>query len=274
MGEAAASLSGGILSHLEKLEASAHKVALKKRELRQHEENVNRMKVRIQELRCRRDELRTKLKVCHSRVVGIKDKTKSDSLTSQATETSQQALLEWKIENAKGLLKVFRLTGLSGKLTKQGVCLYISTAFEGNYLDSYYLDLHMQQPIRIQRHSVPAFIPLEQIAHKHLQTDTKRFLSVLSNHLNAYAGRKFQADQLQERFAAFLEGRLQGNSLYNLLEFNYGVSGEGKTFPFTAKLTYGDPMSALPTEVTVTCKEFPSDTRYKTASKVQMTARP
>nr|XP_034966735.1 centromere protein O isoform X2 [Zootoca vivipara] len=212
------------------------------------------MKARIKELRRQRDLLRAKLEVCRSQIVGVKDKTKSGSLTSKATEI-QQVLLEWKTESAKELLHIFHLTGLSGKLTKQGVCLCISTAFEGTYLDSYYLDLRIHQPVRILRHSVPPFIPLEHIARKHLQKDIKRFLSVLSNHLNAYAGRKFQADQLQERFAAFLEGHLQGNSLYNLLKFNYGVAGEGRTFPFTAKLTYGDPVSAFPTEVTVTCKE-------------------
>ncbi|CAI5771498.1 centromere protein O [Podarcis lilfordi] len=242
---------GGIFSHLETLEASARK---KQREKREHEENVDRMKARIKELRRQRDLLRAKLEVCRSQIVGVKDKTKSGPLTSKATEI-QQVLLEWKTESAKELLHVFRLAGLSGKLTKQGVCLCISTAFEGTYLDSYYLDLHIHQPVRILRHSVPPFIPLEHIARKHLQTDIKRFLSVLSNHLNAYAGRKFQADQLQERFAAFLEGHLQGNSLYNLLKFNYGVAGEDQTFPFTAKLTYGDPMSAFPTEVTVACKE-------------------
>lgn len=96
------------------------------------------------------------------------------------------------------ILNAFFL-GLSGKLTKQGVSFCISTAFEGTYLDSYYVDILIQQPLRIQHHSIPVFIPLEQIAHEHLQKDIKCFLSVLSDHLNAYARRKFQVDQLQVR---------------------------------------------------------------------------
>lgn len=87
--------------------------------------------------------------------------------------------------------------GISGKLTKRGVCFSISTAYEGTYLDSYYLDLLTKPAVRIHRHSVPIFIPLEQISKRYLQTDIRRFLSVLSDHLNAYAGRKYQADQLQ-----------------------------------------------------------------------------
>lgn len=254
-GAAAASREEDVLSHLETLEARAHQVALKRGEARKQEEDVAWMKLRIQKLRRQRDELRTKLSVCHSKLARSGEAEKSNPEISRATRAGQQALLEWKTENAKALLQVFRLTGLSGKLTKRGACLCISTAFEGTYLDAYYLDLLIQQPIQIQRHSVPSFIPLEEIAREHLQTDIRRFLSVLSEHLNAYAGRKFQADQLQENFSAFLEGSLRGNSLYNLVAFNYGVTGEGRTFPFMAKLTYGDPVSLLPTEATVVCKD-------------------
>ncbi|XP_026571734.1 centromere protein O [Pseudonaja textilis] len=250
------SFSNGTLSHLETLEASAHNVALKQEKIREHEEKILKMKMKIQELRNQRDELKTKLNVCQSQSTPGKDAMKNSLPVSKATAKSQQAILERKIENAKGLLELFRLTGLSGKLTEQGVSFCISTAFEGTYLDSYYLDILIQQPLRIQHHSIPVFIPLEQIAHEHLQKDIKCFLSVLSDHLNAYARRKFQVDQLQERFAVFLEGCVKGNSLYNQLEFNYRVTEDG-SFPFIAKIIYGNPMNALPTKVTVVCKDAP-----------------
>ncbi|XP_044306220.1 centromere protein O isoform X2 [Varanus komodoensis] len=254
MGEFTVSVRHGVLSHLEKLEASAHTAALEQGERRQHAEKVARMEARIQELKRQRDQLRAKLNACRSRFNRHKDSAESNSQAAAPTELSQQALLEWKMGNVKGLLQLFRLTGFSGRLTQHRACLCITTAFQGTYLDSYHLDLLMQEPVQIQHHSVPAFIPLEQIAAKYLQTDLKRFLSELSDHLNAYAGRKFQAEQLKEHFAAFLKGPLRGNSLHNLLEFSYGVS-EAAPFPFTVKLIYGDPVSTLPTEATVTCEE-------------------
>lgn len=73
----------------------------------------------------------------------------------------------------------------------------ISTAFEGNLLDSYFVDLVIEKPLRIHHHSVPVVIPLEKIAAAHLQTDVQRFLFRLWEYLNAYAGRKYQADQLE-----------------------------------------------------------------------------
>uniref|UniRef100_A0A674J7Y9 Centromere protein O n=1 Tax=Terrapene triunguis TaxID=2587831 RepID=A0A674J7Y9_9SAUR len=231
-----------------KLEAHARKLALKQEETQRQQENLVRLRARIQELRLQRDELQAKVNL---QQVGVRI---SNVEPVQAAETGGQALLKWKVENVKAMLQAFRLTGISGKLTKQGVCFCISTAYEGTYLDSYYLDLLIQQPVQIRHHSVPIFIPLEQIAKKYLQSDIRCFLTMLSDHLNAYAGRKYQADQLQDHYSAFLEGTLQRNSLYNLLFFNYDVETESKTFPFRAKLVYGDLTRSLPTEATITCQ--------------------
>lgn len=87
--------------------------------------------------------------------------------------------------------------GISGKLTRRGVCFCLSTAYEGTYLGSYHLDLLVKPQVQIHRHSVPIFIPLEHIAKQYLQTDIRRFLVVLSDHLNAYTARRYQAEQLQ-----------------------------------------------------------------------------
>ena len=98
---------------------------------------------------------------------------------------------------ASGPLRHCLVPGISGKLTSRGVCVCISTAFEGNLLDSYFVDLVMEKPLWIHHHSVPVFIPLEEISAKYLQTNTQHFLFVLWEYLNAYSGRKYQADRLQ-----------------------------------------------------------------------------
>uniref|UniRef100_A0A8C5PFV8 Centromere protein O n=1 Tax=Leptobrachium leishanense TaxID=445787 RepID=A0A8C5PFV8_9ANUR len=145
--------------------------------------------------------------------------------------------------------------GISGKLTRRGACICISTAFEGKYLDSYYLDLVLGSNPRIERHSIPAFIPLDQIANTHLQADLKKFLVLLFQHLNAYAGRKYQAEQLQALPLIATPGTLQKNSLYTLLTFEYNLDVEGADVCFCAKVLYGDLTRVLPTEVHITCKD-------------------
>lgn len=115
--------------------------------------------------------------------------------------------------------------GFSGKLSKQGVCFCISTAYEGTYLDSYYLDLLTEPQVRIHRHSIPIFIPLEQIAKKYLQTDIRRFLSVLSDHLNAYVGRRYQADQLQVPVAVMMLFTILFPLMYQMLRVSEVLGG-------------------------------------------------
>nr|XP_006116790.1 centromere protein O isoform X3 [Pelodiscus sinensis] len=274
MEEATAYLRDGVLSHLEKLEAHARTLALKQEETQQQQEKLARLRARVQELRLQRDELQTKVNLQQVGLIRQERGTGSNVEPIQAVEARGKALLKWEVENVKSMLQAFHLTGISGKLTKQGVCFCISTAYERTYLDSYYLDLLIQQPVQIRHHSVPIFIPLEEIAKKYLQTDIKRFLAMLSEHLNAYAGRKYQADQLQEHFSAFLEGTLQRNLLQNVLLFNYDVETESKTFPFRAKLVYGDVTRSLPTEAIITCKALHKafDSFKRAAERLEQTA--
>ncbi|KFV57125.1 Centromere protein O, partial [Tyto alba] len=233
----------GVFAHLEVLEMRAREAALKQEEA----EKLAKLKARVQELKLQRDELRAKVDLQENRQLEKK------GVVSHPAQPSAQAVLEWKIKSVKAMLQVFYLTGISGKPTRRGVCFCISTAYEGTYLDSYYLHLLTQPKVQIHHHSVPTFIPLEQIAKKYLQTDIRRFLSVLSDHLNAYAGRRYQADQLQEHFSDQIEGTLQRNSLCNLLVFNYNVSSKSKTFPFNVRLFYGDLCCSIPTKVVVSC---------------------
>ncbi|XP_004473266.2 centromere protein O [Dasypus novemcinctus] len=236
---------GGVLAHLERLETQASR-SRKKSEEPQAAKNA--LETRIQKLRLLRDKLRAEVKHRQARVKA----STADVEPDQTLEISEQEILETKLENVKAILQAYRFTGLSGKLTSRGVCVCISTAFEGNLLDSYFVDLVIQKPLRIHHHSVPVFIPLEDIAAKYLQTDIQHFLFSLCEYLNAYAGRKYQADQLQRNFAAFLDGPLQRNALCNLLSFTYKVEPRGQSFPFCARLVYKDLTITLPSDVTVT----------------------
>ncbi|XP_053920091.1 centromere protein O isoform X1 [Cuculus canorus] len=244
--------ASGLFAYLEMLEAQAHEAAVKQEEIEQQEEKLAMLKKKVQELRLQRDELRAKVDLQGKGQLG------KEGVMLEPAQPSSQAVLEWKIKSVKAMLQIFYLTGISGKLTKRGVCFCISTAYEGTYLDSYYLDLLIKPEVQIYRHSIPVFIPLEQIAKKYLQTDIRRFLSVLSDHLNAYVGRRFQADRLQEQFPEQIEGPLQRNSLCNLLVFKYYVSSKSKTFSLTARLLYGDLCHSLPTEAIVSCTHAPA----------------
>ncbi|XP_056669107.1 centromere protein O isoform X3 [Monodelphis domestica] len=243
----ATSQKHGVLYQLEKLEAQNLRSARQQEENYGEQETGAVLKAKILKMRKLRDELRIKVKLQEASA-----RIPITNLEPYEPLKNSEENLEMKLKKAKAFLQAFHLTGISGKLTKQGVCVCFSTAFEGNILDSYYVDLIIQEPLKIHRHSIPVFIPLEQIAAKYLQSDFQRFMFSLSEHLNAYSGRKYQADQLQHGFSAFLARPLQRNSLCTLLTFTYTMDSSEKAFPFCARLVYEDLTRTLPTNVTVT----------------------
>ncbi|NXM26930.1 CENPO protein, partial [Oxyruncus cristatus] len=239
--------AAGVLAQLERLEARARREAVEREEREQREERAALRSSRARELRLRRDELREKLELREKAGRG-KAGTAADP-----AHPAPRDVLEWRIRSLKALLQVFHLTGISGKLSRRGVCLTLSTSYDGSLLDSFHLELLLRPEVRIQRHSIPAFIPLEQLSRRFLPTDLRRFLALLSQHLDAFAGRRFQADQFQERFSDWIQGPPRRNSLCNLLTFRYRLSRDSPTFPLRARLLYRDPCRSLPTEVTVSC---------------------
>lgn len=241
---------GGVLAHLERLEAQVTESRTKSAERQRARAEGGALGARIQKLRRLRDELRAEVQ---RRRASVKASTASVQ-PDQTAGMSEQDVLERRWEHAKAMLQAYRFTGLSGRLTSRGVCVRISTAFEEHLLESYFVDLVIQKPLRILRHSVPVFIPLEKMAAQHLQSDIRHFLFSLCEHLNAYAGRKFQADRLQGDFAAFLTGPLQRNALCSLLSFTYRVDSGAQSVAFSARLLYEDLTVTLPTRVTVACE--------------------
>ncbi|XP_069461778.1 centromere protein O isoform X2 [Ambystoma mexicanum] len=236
----------------------AKKRALKQEEKKDEELTLAEMRETIQKLKNQRDELQAKVKL---RDVGhlaqsMQECAKNISLApTQLEQRRNHEILELKVANMKAMLQDFYLTGISGKKTARGVCICLSTAYESTYLDSYYVDLILRPRVRINHHSVPLFIPLKEIAKKYLTTNLKRFLFVLFDQLNAYAGRKFQADKLQENISDFGVRALQRNSLCNLLTFKYEVKWHDQSFRVSAKLLYGDSTRCLPTGVILSSQE-------------------
>ncbi|XP_067884534.1 centromere protein O isoform X2 [Heterodontus francisci] len=170
----------------------------------------------------------------------------------------RDAGLDWSLTpniSAPKIAQHSLIQGISAEVGEpsSGIAFCISTAYEGMYLESYYLNIQVQHPRKIVRHSIPAFIPLEQMARTYLQQDLRRFLDVLCDALNAYVSRRYQAEQLQERHTAYLTGQVQRNFAYNLLKFQYSIRCGDTEQDVQVKLVYGDLDCCLPTGIVLAC---------------------
>ncbi|XP_027766682.1 centromere protein O [Empidonax traillii] len=250
----------GVLAQLESLERREG-LELRARECRDRRKfREFWLRCRARELRLRRDRLREKLERLEKQASG-KAGTAPDP-----TPPDPRDILEWRIRSLRALLRLFHLTGISGKLSKQGIVLTLSTSYENSQLDSFHLELRAHPQLRIHRHSIPAFIPLERLSREFLPGNLRLFLDLLSRHLNGFVGRKFQAEQFQERFSDWIQGIPHRNSLCNLLKFRYSLTRKSRNFPFQARLLYRDPCRSLPTDVSVSCSRelgFPAGMRAR-----------
>ncbi|XP_078062622.1 centromere protein O isoform X2 [Mustelus asterias] len=228
----------------------------------QHRAQVVQQKTAvIQRLRSKRDALRTRVTAQSAGpMLDILADTQA-ALTPQLDQVDvSTTLLKERVETLQDILEAYHLTGISAKVRElnSAFTFCINTAYEGSYLDSYYLDIQTQHPRKIICHNIPAFIPVEQMARTYLELDLRRFMDLLCDALNAYTSRRYQVEQLQELHSMFLTGQVQRNAAYNLLKFRYPILCGDMEQDVQVKLVYKDLACYLPTGVTLTCTDVES----------------
>lgn len=105
------------------------------------------------------------------------------------------------------LLMLMSLGGFDVVKTRQhkGVCVSLATVYGGVFLEKYNLEVDLKPTLRIGRHNIPPFIPLNRLAEQsNMQTNLRAFLDTLSQHLNAYVGRRQQLELVKVPVFTFL----------------------------------------------------------------------
>nr|XP_041571429.1 centromere protein O [Taeniopygia guttata] len=224
----------GVLSRLSVLERRDRGRALREERRERLRERRELLRARIRELQQRRERLRERLR----HPAGI--------------PSDPGAVLSWKLRELRQRLRLFSLTGISGKLCRGGASFSFHPSFEGSVLRPFHLELLEKREhrpenresrpenresrpenreLRLGRHSIPAFIPLERLRREFLPGRLRLFLGILFRHLNAVVARREQLRRAQEEFPDCIQGIPCSNSLYNLLSFRYRIPGKKPGIP-------------------------------------------
>ncbi|KAM5126990.1 centromere protein O-like [Mantella aurantiaca] len=255
----------GVMSHLDRLESLSQYLTRRQGEERRQEAELQEKREAMVRLEAERDDLRGRIRLQEETIQSLS--ARKEEAGPRAPNT-QNALQDLRLEEMRGIMEALWFTGISGKLKDGAACFCMAASYEGRYLNSYYLRVNNMKSPQVARHSIPPFIPLAKLAEDHLPADLKTFLRLLYDQLNGYEGRKFQANQMEEKSPAYVAGSLQKNSLYTLLSFTYNVTRKGRSVSFAAKLLYGDIASTFPTEATVTCSDDESSPQEMIRSHV------
>nr|XP_040055846.1 centromere protein O [Gasterosteus aculeatus aculeatus] len=243
----------GVLSHLSRLEVQ--KRSLKSQP--QQPGGVKALRATVEALLTQRDQLRAEIQTHKNikklRVSMDKQCTNEEEETEEGmdedSENSNLLRLMARHTQLKDLLHAHNVVGGYNVVkTRQGkgVCVSVATFYEGVYLNTYNLEIDVKPTVRISRHNVPPFIPLNNLAEQsNMQTDLRTLLDPLSQHLNAFAGRQQQFKFVKELHKSVEV--MESNVLCSLLVLKFTVPRE-KT-AVLCSLDYTDCTRSLPTRV-------------------------
>ncbi|XP_049451648.1 centromere protein O [Epinephelus fuscoguttatus] len=255
----------GVLSHLSLLEVQARSRKT------QQPSRVKELRAKAEALMVQRDQLKAEIETHKNlqKLRAMMDKQCANEEEEEAmdedSENSQLLRLMARHTQLKDLLHAHHIIGGYNVIrTRQGkgLCVSVSTAYEGVYLETYNLEMDLKPTLRISRHNIPPFIPLNSLAEQsNMQTDVRTLLDPLSQHLNAFAGRKQQLKLVKELHKSVEV--MESNVLCSLLVLMVTVPKE-KT-AVLCSLEYADHTRCFPTRVHFECadKELPDSPEWK-----------
>ncbi|KAK2826579.1 hypothetical protein Q5P01_020793 [Channa striata] len=242
--------SKGVLSHLSLLEARARSRKVPP----QQQSRVTELRATVAALMTRREKLQAEIQI-HQNLQKLRtsmnkqDTHEEEEEMDDDSENSQLLCLMARHTQLKDLLNAHHLIGgydiIKASHGKR-VCVSLATSYDGVYLDTYNLEIDLKPKLRIGRHNIPPYIPLNSLAEQsNMQTSLRAFLDPLSQHLNAFAGRKQQLKLVKEQHKSVEV--MESNVLCSLLVLMFTVP-RGKT-AVLCTLDYTDHARCLPTRV-------------------------
>ncbi|XP_005736739.1 centromere protein O isoform X3 [Pundamilia nyererei] len=256
----------GVLSHLSLLEVKARS---RKTQLQQ-QSRVMELKAKVEALKTQREQLKAQIQT-HQDLQKLRlamDKQCADEEEENMEEESENSkLLRLMARHTqlKDLLHAHHLIGgydIIKTRKGKGACVSIATAYEDVFLDTFNLEIDLKPTVKISRHNIPPFIPLNNLAEQNnMQTDLRVFLDTLSKHLNAFAGRKQQLKLVKEKHKSVEV--MESNVLCSLLVLLFTVPREKTAVLCT--LDYTDHTRCLPTRVHLESedKQLPDSPQWK-----------
>uniref|UniRef100_A0A1A8CMY0 Centromere protein O n=2 Tax=Nothobranchius kadleci TaxID=1051664 RepID=A0A1A8CMY0_NOTKA len=255
--------TNGVLSKLSLLEVEARS---RGSHPQPQQSRVKELKAKVEALKAKRDQLKAELQthklLQRLRLSEVNHSEEEDM--DEDSESSRVLRLMARHSELTDLLRAHRLIG-GYEVVKthqgKGVCVSIATGYEGVYLDTYNLEMDTNPKVRIIRHNIPPFIPLDTLAEQSdLQTGIRTFLDTLSQHLNAYVGRRQQLKLMKEQHKSVEV--MESNILCSMLVLMFTMPEQVAVL---CLLDYKDLSRCLPTQVKLDCEDekLPDSPQWK-----------
>ncbi|KAF0470300.1 centromere protein O-like [Gigaspora margarita] len=210
------------------------------------------MSYEVQKLLKKRDELKRVLEVEENSIMlrDIISKENFEIPTIINFEIQEKMVQDMfrvnKRRECDKFLKAYRLTGKTiFSLKENQVGLRFETFYGGKYREPYYVFLSQDEEndqLNIFKHTIPHFIPLNELESDYLNKDIDKFINTLDDYLQAFVTRREETRIMQQDVGV---SNLKTNNAYNSIEFSVRLKESVIEF----NLIYEDLKLTTPTDV-------------------------
>ncbi|XP_078584632.1 centromere protein O-like [Branchiostoma floridae x Branchiostoma japonicum] len=209
------------------------------------------METLIQNLQEKKKQLKQKLYSGPKQVFGSLDnkKLRRFKVKTEADRPCLRRAADYiKQRKAELLKEAYSFAGIS-MIRESESCVSVTwgTFYSGQYRESYQAQILVSHTLKIGQHTLPAFLPLEELSFAHLNSDLKRFLWAVGDHLNAFVSRREQLAQAKTSYSDLLQGDVEASAGFDVLKLT--LRAEEQQYHTT--LTYKDGLNTRPTTVVV-----------------------
>ncbi|KAK2182698.1 hypothetical protein NP493_338g02016 [Ridgeia piscesae] len=221
------------------------------------EPDLDMLKQKVEELRNKRNYLQKKIDDSRKYVRDVLNVTvEGHEKSTQPTATYAQ-LTAMKKQKLEELKKAYRFIGTSAAMTnKTTLRLCFDTCHKGAFVEPFYVELRVSQTdYSLVRHTLPHFVPLEALCDKlNASMDMPEFTHTVHAYLTCHMSRREECRLTQLKYKRHLVGNIVTTLACDYVEFT--VSGKVHGCPLEVTLVYADLMTALPSSVNITSKEW------------------
>ncbi|XP_028396757.1 centromere protein O-like [Dendronephthya gigantea] len=152
---------------------------------------------------------------------------------------------------------IYRLTGLAFVLLDENrVRFCLDTFYKECYHEPFYIEIKIEdEKVQILKHTIPFFIPLEEIHQKYKTSACiKELLAVISGYLKAFVSRRQQCAQVKSERDDYSVKDFYATPAFDFVKFALKFSRDDSP-GFEVKLKYSNLNQTLPNAVDLKCFE-------------------
>ncbi|KAI9245918.1 hypothetical protein BY458DRAFT_560707 [Sporodiniella umbellata] len=173
-----------------------------------------------------------------------------EEITNAQQKIFQQMREAVKASCVQEMVSYHRLSGRTTFTFKnRHMAVRLETFYKNTYKEPYYLLFLKSKAHKVDRHTIPPFIPIDELEKKFMPNNYETFIRIIHDCVQAYVSRRERIDELVELSETHELKILSGNRSKSKVELRAQLKNN-KTVWIT--ITYENKTSTYPTKVKVT----------------------